>query len=582
MAKLNTPSRRAARRTGGLLATEAMPSGLTHEGTDGYGRDSRSELFLAAITALAGEGTFYEKGVARDDRLTALIHSVAHADPVWAGGFLPWLRADAGFRTASVLLGVEYGRARATARCAGDPGCGLTPLFRHPDGVELCEFHRAHIGDLHGVWTRIPRPRRVLDAVCQRADEPGEALAYFTSLYGKSLPTWLRRGIGDAAIRLWTPYAATKYDSPRDEWRMADIMELCHPGDRHAGDQELHAFQAGDRGLFKWLLDDRHGGPDARRPDPQTLPMLAARAELARVPVAQRRAALADPERFATAGVTWEWLAGWLQGPMDDTAWSVIAPTLPHMALLRNLANLDKAGVPDHIAEELARRLADPDAVRKGRQFPWAYLLAYLEAPSDRWKWALSRALDASLGNIPDPGGRTLILIDLSASMNNLLSDKSKATRVQAAALFGIAYARALAGRADVVGFGTNSAAITVAPGGSVLRATEDLVGAIGIVGHTTHTSTAVARWFDRSRHDRVVIFTDDQPQDGDPGRALPLEVPLYIWDLGGYQRGATRAVGGTRHLIGGFSTESFRLIPLLEQGASGATWPWAARALPV
>ena len=45
--------------------------------------------------------------------------------------------------------------------------------------------------------------------------------------------------------------------------------------------------------------------------------MLAARSELASLPVADRRAVLDDPDRLAAAGMTWEALAGWRQDVMD-------------------------------------------------------------------------------------------------------------------------------------------------------------------------------------------------------------------------------------------------------------------------
>jgi hypothetical protein len=575
MVRTNTRRTRTFARS--PIVTEATPTGRTGEGAPGYARDTRGALFLAATTALAGERTFYEPG-GRDQRIADLVRAAAIHDPVWTGGFLRWLRRDAGFRTASVILGVEYGRARATARCDRAPGCTFTPLFIAPGGNQLCEYHRARVGDLEGRYVPIPRARAVLDSVLHRADEPGEAVAYWTATYGRKLPTWFRRGVSDAAIRLWTEYAATKYDSPARAWRMADVMELCHPGERRAGRQEVRAFQgsvdggARGPGLFPWLIADRHGRPDAAMPGPE-LPMLRARAELAAIPVDGRRAVLADPERLAVAGVTWEWLAGWLQGPMDADAWSAIVPTMGHMALIRNLRNFDVAGLPDHIAEEVGRRIADPAAVAAGRQFPWAYLLAYLEAPSDRWKWALTKALDASLGNIPAPRGRTAVFVDLSGSMEDRLSDKSTARRVDAAALFAFAYARATG--AEVFGFATGSGSIQIRPGVSVLAATAELAGQTrSLFGTGTNTCSAIHAHFRPERHDRAIVFTDDQSRDGDPGKVMPADRPLYVWDLGGYYYGAAHAVGGNRHLFGGFTADAFRLVPLLESGRDAA-WPW-------
>jgi len=70
-----------------------------------------------------------------------------------------------------------------------------------------------------------------------------------------------------------------------------------------------------------------------------------------------------------------------------------------------------------------------------------------------RWGHALKQALDAATANIPELPGRTLILIDTSASMGQPLSRRSAMTMVQAAALFGLATGIRNRDRADVYGF---------------------------------------------------------------------------------------------------------------------------------
>jgi hypothetical protein len=91
--------------------------------------------------------------------------------------------------------------------------------------------------------------------------------------------------------------------------------------------------------------------------------------------------------------------------------------------------------------------------VRRSRQFPFRFLSAYLNVPSLRWGYALEQALDAATANIPELPGRTLILIDTSASMGQPVSRKSAMTMVQAAALFGLATAIRNRDRADLYGF---------------------------------------------------------------------------------------------------------------------------------
>ncbi len=88
--------------------------------------------------------------------------------------------------------------------------------------------------------------------------------------------------------------------------------------------------------------------------------MIAARADLMALPVADRRAVLADPSRLAAAGMTWESLAGWLQGPLDATAWQAVIGSMGYMALLLACATSTTPGVPDDVAEQPPAGRSDP------------------------------------------------------------------------------------------------------------------------------------------------------------------------------------------------------------------------------
>jgi TROVE domain. len=191
--------------------------------------------------------------------------------------------------------------------------------------------------------------------------------------------------------------------------------------------------------LFAHAIDRRH---DRDNPVPGSLPLLRARAELMAVPVAQRRGLLDDPDRLRAAGMAWEALAGWLQGPMDAATWESIIPSMGVMALIRNLRNFDEADVSDEVAAGVAARISDPEQVARSRQLPYRWYSAYREVPSDRWAVALGTALECSTYTIPDLPGRTLVLVDTSASMSHMaFSARSTVRPVDAAALFAVALA---------------------------------------------------------------------------------------------------------------------------------------------
>lgn len=522
MAKFNQTTTRAA--VASPIQTETTPSGTTYEGAPGYARDAKSELFLLAVSNMVGENTFYEKADQRDGRYEKLVHEVAVADAGWTLDFLTWLRSEGNMRSAALVGAAEAVKARLDAAKLGEI----------PNGA---------------------RNRQLVNAVLQRADEPGELLAYWTSRYGRAIPKPVKRGIGDAVGRLYSEYNLLKYDTDSKGFRFGDVLDLVHaaPSAPWQGD------------LFRYALDRRHNRDNEI---PETLQMVRSNRAW-RSMVGEDPTLLFNPETLRLAGVTWEDALS-LAGSKVDKArlWSALIPTMGYMALLRNLRNFDQSEVPDSVAAQVIAKLADPEQVAKSRQFPFRFLSAYRNAPSLRWGHALDTALTASLRNLPEVSGRTLILVDRSGSMFQGMSGRSELTQADAAAIFGAALAMRNFGRADLVQFGNGSASVEVRAGESLLRVLERF-GNLG----GTETLAAVQRHY--NGHDRVVIVTDEQAWAGygDPGSAVPANIPLYTWNLVGYQHGHGPGKPN-RHTFGGLTDAAFRLIPLLESGRNGA-WPW-------
>jgi len=535
MAKFNTRTARA--NVSSPVTTEVTPSGRTFEGAPGYARDTKSELFLLAVANMVGEDSFYETADDRDQRFTDLVVAAANQDPDWTAAFLKWLRAEGNMRSAPLVAAAELVRAK-------------------PAGM---------------------RTRAVVDSVLQRADEPSEILAYWLSKYGRPIPIALKRGIADAVVRLYTERSLLKYDSGERSIRFGDVIDLTQPAYHHP---EVRGTWRYD--LFGHALDRRH---NRDKPIPASLRMLWARAELMALPAARRRKVLSQPDVLREAGITWEALAGWLQGPMDAAAWEAIIPSMGIFALVRNLRNFDQAGVSDEVAERVAATISDREVVARSRMFPFRFWAAYKHTDSLRWAHALEKALNHSLANVPALDGRTLILVDRSPSMfpGYLFStpNKSDIPLAEQAAVFGAALARRAAAP-TLVEFGGQSRVIPVPKGGSVLKLVEAFGSSDG-----TDIPSAVARHFDG--HDRVVIVTDEQTRPGwlpsnmrshggrDATRIDDLiskAVPVYMWNMAGYTHAVTPTGGSNRHALGGLSDAAFKLIPLLEARRS-VGWPW-------
>lgn len=538
MAKFNTRTARTA--VSSPVTTEATPSARTYEGAPGYARDVKSELFLLAVSNLVGEDTFYEGAGERDTRFRDLVVAAAQQDPEWVAGFLPWLRSEGNMRSAPLVAAAELVHAK-------------------PEGL---------------------RTRKIVASVLQRADEPSEILAYWLATYGKPIPIALKRGVADAVVRLYNERSLLKYDSAERSLRFGDVIDLVTPAYHHPEVRGTWRFD-----LFGHALDRRH---NRGNPIPDSLATLHARAALMDLPVADRRVFVRKPqavEGLKAAGMTWESLAGWLQGPMDAKAWEAVIPSMQIFALVRNLRNFDEAGVSDVVAEQVAAKICDPAQVAKSRMFPFRFWAAYKHTSSLRWAHALEKALAASLANVPALDGRTLVLVDRSPSMfpgfGFSTPNKGDIPLAEQAAVFGAAIALR-AQDATLVEFGGQSKQLGVPAGGSVLKLVETFGQSDG-----TDIPSAVSQHY--RAHDRVIVVTDEQTRPGylpsnmeryggmretSIDELIPKHVPVYMWNLSGYKAGAMPSGTGNRHCFGGLSDSAFKLVSLLEAGRNAA-WPW-------
>jgi hypothetical protein len=482
---------------------------------------------------MVAERTFYESASFRDERFEQLCAAVAVEDFDWMSRFIPWLRDTANMRSASEVAAAVAAQALAA---------------KH-----------------------MPGARTLISAACQRADQPGEILARWLTVVGKTVPMGVKRGLADAARRLYNQKSALKYDTPARGVRFGDVLELCHPRPVN------HVQDA----LFTWLLDRR---PGKRRKVggrtvnvPNVLQTVTAhrrvRAEAASDPSILTQAAVLDD-----AGITWEQALSQAGKDVDKRAlWEAKIPSMGYMALLRNLRNFDEAGVSDTVAEAVGKRLSDPEQVARSRQFPFRFLSAYRAAPSLRWAWPLEQAINHSLGNIPGLHGRTLILVDQSGSMFAHISKDSSVAWADTAALFGTALALR-SEKFKLVQFGSSSEDVPLYEGESVLRAVARFRNLGG-----THMMAALDQHF--NGHDRVVIITDEQfapsinyyrtyarPVTVDD--IVPASTPIYTWNLAGYRYGGTGSGKPGRHTFAGLSDAAFSVISMLESGARGE-WPF-------
>lgn len=561
MARFNARSHQAkpavATVTSPLGTTTRKANTRTFEGGAGYTRDAKTELFLRATGAFhGGEADFYESADQRDDRLRELVRTVAIDDPDWGFEFARWLRTEGNMRTASLMFAVDFVKARLDAQQHGAVG--------------------TRVGNPDGTWVNVSN-RAIIDAVCQRPDEPGEILAIWTAWYGRRIPKPVKRGVADAAARLYSERSLLKYDTDTKSYRFADVLELTHA----APDPAKASWQGT---LFSYAINRRHGrGGDI----PSGLEIIRNNASF-RTRAQVTPQLLYSPEELRSAGMTWEdalSLAGQC-GANKRKVWEAMIPSMGIMALIRNLRNFDQAGVSDEVAQQVINRLTDPQQIAQSKQFPFRFLAAY-RATSDslRWAYPLEKALNLSLANVPRLDGRTLILVDRSPSMfpsyGYYNQGKSDISRADQAAIFGSALA-VRAEKPTLIEFGGSSRVITFTPGTSVLKVVEQFK-----IDSGTDIPSAVKKHY--ADHDRVVILTDEQTRPGwlpsnmrfnggskgaEVNDLIPKNVPVFMWNFAGYSAAAMPSGDEARFHLGGLTDKAFRLIPMLEAGVDGA-WPW-------
>ena len=209
---------------------------------------------------------------------------------------------------------------------------------------------------------------------------------------------------------------------------------------------------------------------------------------------------------------------------------------LGYLALLRNLRNMDQAGVDEVLVKDaiLARRGAE-------RILPFRYVAAARAAP--RFEPWLDQALAETVLEGPVFEGRTLVLVDVSGSMDWKLSARSDLTRMDAAATL----ASIIPGEVRVFTF--SQAVVEVPP-------RRGMAGVDAMIRSQAHGGTLLGAAIKRINgvpHDRLIVITDEQSADKVPD---PKAAKAYMVNVASARNGVGYAdgSGGRWTHIDGFS----------------------------
>lgn len=229
---------------------------------------------------------------------------------------------------------------------------------------------------------------------------------------------------------------------------------------------------------------------------------------------------------------------------------------LGYLALLRNLRNMVQSGVD-------VKLIRDAILARKGSKYvlPFRYLAAAKVVP--QLESSLEQALLASLADAPKLSGKTVVVVDVSGSMQANLSAKSDMRREDAASSLAMIL-RELS--EDVSVYATGGKTVLVAPRrGIALRDAIRHSGA-GQNGIFLKSAMDFVAMNEKVQPDRVIVVTDEQ----DCGHGM--EGPNYAKIVGkkNYIINVASNRNGIRydrfHHIDGFSEGVVRYIQEYEK----------------
>jgi 60 kDa SS-A/Ro ribonucleoprotein len=257
--------------------------------------------------------------------------------------------------------------------------------------------------------------------------------------WGRGLRTAVGRWYTDKGIDELA-YQVVKYRQ-REGWSHRDLLRLSHP--------DVGAFN-GYRSLFDWVCGrTSEAVPDVIRAFQQAQ---------------EATTAFEWVQIIRNSALSWEMLP---DAALNEPAvWHALLDIgVPMTALIRQLPRLTRLGVARDRRAQIARQLTDQERLRKARIHPVNVLVAqrtYASGRSARGEstWtpdrmivdALDAAFYASFGTVEPTGKRTLLALDVSASMAGAAISNLPLTAREASAALALVTA-ATEPDYDIVGF---------------------------------------------------------------------------------------------------------------------------------
>lgn len=368
----------------------------------------------------------------------------------------------------------------------------LKGLLRHvPLFLIVCSFkcrNKMKSGKFQG--KSLENVKHYISEICSRPDQMTELLSLYWKNDKTPIAAQLKKGLAHA-FRKFDEYQIAKYNRGATI-KLRDVLFLCHS---KPTDKEHEA-------LYKKLVDNQLKSPD-----------------------------------------TWEVRLSSGRDKKESFTDLLQNKKLGKLALIRNLRNMFESGVSKELVKKSLEENTRP-------LLPFQFLAAAKMVP--QWEDIIDASMIQSMDYKQKLHGKTIVLVDVSGSMEDKISSKSQMSRMDAACGFAILLREVC----ENPTFFTFSDALALVPPrtGMALRD--------AIIRSQPHSSTYLGNALRavNKPENRIIVITDEQAHDVPPKMVID---KCYMMNVGTFENGIKNL--GQWHTITGFSENCIDYILELE-----------------
>lgn len=361
-------------------------------------------------------------------------------------------------------------------------------------------------------------------AMIHRPDDMTETISYHKALNGK-IPNSMKKGFAKAFDK-FDAYSLAKYRGEGKGFKLVDLVNLVHPKPIEKNSEAINQLVKGNLKSFDtWETELTKAGQNASNEDEK-----------------------AEFKKDA-----------WIK--------LIKEKKIGYFALLRNLRNIIEQA--PEVVNEAVELLIDENLIKKSLVLPFRYLTAFeeikkLDASREvrEVMIALNKAVDISINNVPIFNGDTLLVLDVSGSMEERhLGNKSPNV---IGALFSAVLLKS--NNCDFMTFDNHARFVNVNPMDSTITIANSIPFNGG--GTNFHSIFQTAT----KKYDRIIILSDMQGWIGGYSPASTFNQYksttksnpfIYSFDLKNY--GSMQFPQDKVFCLAGFSEKVFDIMKMME-----------------